>query len=177
MNPDLKRQRDKNYFFLVGMMGTGKSTIGKILAKRLEIPFMDSDSEIEKYAGRSISEIFSNQGEVVFRDLEKKFVTDLLPKKPAIVACGGGLCIPEGMMELLKSRGHVIALLANAETLLKRTQKDSSRPLLQVAQPLMVLEKLVRERDARYREADTLINTDGELPEQIVENIIKHATG
>ena len=154
-------------------MGTGKSTIGKILAERLELPFIDSDSEIEKDAGSSISEIFSNQGEDVFRDLEKKFVTYLLPGNPSIIACGGGLCIPKGMMELLKSKGHVIALLANPQTLWQRTQKDSSRPLLEVAQPLLVLERLVQEREARYREADTLINTEGKLPEQILENIIE----
>ena len=175
MNSAPKVQPIQKNLFLVGMMGTGKSTIGKILAQRLSMKFIDSDSEIEKESGSSIPEIFSDQGESTFRKMERTFINQINQDQPAVIACGGGLCIPAGMMELLKSKGHVICLLANPSTLLERTQKDSNRPLLQVAQPLQALEKLLQEREGRYREADTIIDTDELLPEQVVERIIEHA--
>ena len=174
MNSAPKLQPIQKNLFLVGMMGTGKSTIGKILAQRLSMKFIDSDSEIEKESGFSIPEIFSDQGESTFRNMERTFINQINQDQPAVIACGGGLCIPAGMMELLKSKGHVICLLANPTTLIGRTQKDSNRPLLQVAQPLQALEKLLQERDGRYREADTIIDTDELLPEQVVERIIEH---
>ena len=173
MNLAQNVQPDKRNLFLIGMMGTGKSTIGKILAERTERKFIDSDAEIEKEQRTGIPEIFAKQGESVFRELEKKFITGLQTEEPTVVACGGGLCIPEGMMELLKSKGHVIGLMASAETLLDRTQGDRNRPLLQVAQPLQALAKLVEQRDHRYRQANTLIQTDHLSPEQVTEKIIE----
>ncbi len=157
-------------------MGSGKSTIGKELAKQRKVKFIDSDSEIEKDSGSSVSQIFAEEGETYFRDLERAFIYSLNINEPAVVACGGGLCIPEGMMELLKSKGLVFCLLASVNTLLSRTKTDQSRPLLQVAQPLLVLEKLIQEREPRYLEADHVIYTDDQTATEVVKKISEHLT-
>ena len=174
MNSLTHAQDKPKLVFLVGMMGTGKSTIGKELAKQRKVKFRDSDSEIEKDTGASVSQIFAKEGEVYFRDLERAFISSLIVNELAVVACGGGLCIPEGMMELLKSKGLVFCLMASANTLLNRTKTDQSRPLLQVAHPLLVLEKLIQEREPRYLEADHVIHTDDQAATEIVKKISEH---
>ena len=174
MNSPTHAQDKQNLIFLVGMMGTGKSTIGKQLAEQRKVKFIDSDSEIEKDTGASVSQIFAKEGETYFRDLERAFISNLNANEPAVVACGGGLCIPSGMMELLKSKGSVFCLLASVETLLNRTKTDQYRPLLQVAQPLLVLEKLIQEREPRYLEADHVIHTDDQTAVEVVKQISEH---
>ena len=174
MNSPTHAQDKQNLIFLVGMMGTGKSTIGKQLAQQRKVKFIDSDSEIEKDKGVSVSQIFAKEGETYFRDLERAFISNLNANEPAVVACGGGLCIPSGMMELLKSKGLVFCLMASVETLLNRTKTDQSRPLLQVAQPLLVLEKLIQEREPRYLEADHVIHTDDQTATEIVKEISEY---
>ena len=174
MNSPTHAQDKQSLIFLVGMMGAGKSTIGKELAEQRKVKFIDSDSEIEKDRGTSVSQIFTNQGETYFRDLERAFISSLSINEPAVVACGGGLCIPEGMMELLKSKGLVFCLMASVNTILNRTKTDQSRPLLQVAQPLLVLEKLIQEREPRYLEADHVIHTDDQPATEIVKKITEH---
>ena len=174
MNSPTHPQDSQNLVFLVGMMGTGKSTIGKQLAEQRKVKFIDSDSEIEKEKGVSISQIFTKKGEAYFRGLEREFVSQLSTERPAVVACGGGLCIPDGMMELLKSKGVVFCLLASASTLLTRTKTDQSRPLLEVAQPIVVLEKLIQERESRYLEADHVIHTDDQTVVEVVKQISEY---
>jgi len=174
MNSPTHAQDSQNLVFLVGMMGTGKSTIGKQLAEQRKVKFIDSDSEIEKEKGVSISHIFAKKGEAYFRGLEREFVSQLSTERPAVVACGGGLCIPDGMMELLKSKGVVFCLLASASTLLTRTKTDQSRPLLEVAQPIVVLEKLIQERESRYLEADHVIHTDDQTAVEVVKQISEY---
>ena len=176
MNSPAHAQDKQNLIFLVGMMGTGKSTIGKELAEQRKVEFIDSDSEIEKNRGASVSQIFAKEGEAYFRDLERRFISNLSINEPAVVACGGGLCIPEGMMELLKSKGLVFCLMASVNTLLNRTKADQTRPLLQVPQPLLVLEKLMQEREPRYLEADHVIHTDDQTATEIVKKISEHLT-
>ena len=174
MNSPTYTQDKQSLIFLVGMMGTGKSTIGKELAEQRKMKFIDSDSEIEKDRGTSVSQIFAKEGETYFRDLERVFISSLNINEPAVVACGGGLCIPEGMMELLKSKGKVFCLMASVNTIFNRTKTDQSRPLLQVAQPLLVLEKLIQERASRYLEADHVIHTDNQPATEIVKKIREH---
>jgi shikimate kinase len=176
MNSPTHAQDKQNLIFLVGMMGTGKSTIGKELAEQRKVKFIDSDSEIEKNRGASVSQIFAKKGEAYFRDLERRFISSLSINEPAVVACGGGLCMPEGMMELLKSKGLVFCLMASVNTLLSRTKADQTRPLLQVPQPLLVLEKLMQEREPRYLEADHVIHTDDQTATEIVKKISEHLT-
>lgn len=173
MHSSTSSKKNQPNLYLVGMMGTGKSTTGKILADKLGMNFIDSDQSIEKSSGQSITEIFAKQGEEAFRNLEQEFIANGHRSQNQVVACGGGLCIPAGMMELLKSKGTVICLLATPETLLERTKTDHSRPLLQVAHPIEQLEMLIQERESRYREADYLIKTDGLTVDQIVAAIVK----
>lgn len=161
--------------YLVGLMGTGKTTIGELLATRLGMKFIDSDLAIEKSTGMSVSQIFSTHGESHFRKLEEKFIVSEHPQNNCVIACGGGLCIPNGMMEELKSRGKVICLWASAETLFDRTKMDRSRPLLQDSKPLDILKNLIEERKSRYREADLVVETDNLSPELVVENILKES--
>ncbi len=173
MKYKLRYKSRENNIYLVGLMGTGKSTIGKILASRLKMDFIDSDQTIEKITGNSISQLFNRKGEEHFRSLEKKFIKDGHPEKNCIISCGGGLCIPAGAMESLKEKGLVICLWAEPETLLNRTKDDKSRPLLQVAKPIEALKKLLTSRESRYKEADVIILTDKISPEQVVEKIIE----
>ena len=165
-------EQDKSNLYLVGMMGTGKSTIGKIVSAKLSMDFIDSDQSIEAMHGQSVSEIFSEKGEEFFRRLEHEFIKSSHPPSNQVVSCGGGLCIPAGMMELLKSKGKVICLWASPETLLERTKTDQSRPLLQVEYPLQQLQNLISQRESRYREADYIVNTDDLTIEEVVERIL-----
>ncbi|HAF58781.1 MAG TPA: shikimate kinase [Opitutae bacterium] len=172
MNAQVNDDLSKSNIYLVGLMGTGKSTIGQKLALRLEMTFLDSDREIQENTGLSISEIFAKEGEPNFRTMEKEFIEQGHPRRNCVVACGGGLCIPAGMMEALKSAGKVICLWANPDTLVDRTNMDNSRPLLQVSNPLKALQSLLAQREDRYREADIIIKTDELSPEEVVEQIV-----
>lgn len=167
-------QHDRPNLYLVGMMGTGKSTIGKKLALSRDMGFIDSDKSIEDTSGLSVSEIFAKHGEEYFRKLESDFIDHGHDTQNLVVACGGGLCIAPGMMEALKSLGIVICLWANPETLIDRTKTDQSRPLLQVAKPLEQLQKLISERENRYREAHYIVETDNLSADAVVEEIQKN---
>ena len=177
MHSSFSSEKNKPNLYLVGMMGTGKSTIGKVLADQLSMNFIDSDESIEKSYGQSISEIFTRKGEDFFRKLEQEFITSGHQDHNLIVSCGGGLCIPPGMMELLKTKGKVICLWASPETLLQRTETDQTRPLLQVSDPLLQLQKLISQRESRYREADHIINTDELTVNEVVQSITKALQG
>ena len=177
MHSSFSSEKNKPNLYLVGMMGTGKSTIGKVLADQLSMNFLDSDESIEESYGQSISEIFTQKGEDFFRNLEQKFITSGHHDHNLIVSCGGGLCIRPGMMELLKSKGKVICLWASPETLLQRTETDQTRPLLQVTDPLLQLQKLISQRESRYREGDHIINTDELTVNEVVQSITKALQG
>jgi shikimate kinase len=162
----------RSNLYLVGLMGTGKTTLGKMLAKNLGMNFLDSDQEIEKAVKKNVSQIFHQKGEAHFRSLEKDFISHGHPQENCLVACGGGLCIPQGMMESLKERGKVVCLWASVTTLVERTSSDKTRPLLQNTNPLSALQELLNQREERYKEADILIETDNLSPVQVVELII-----
>ncbi len=155
-------------------MGTGKSSVGHIASHRLNLSFLDSDQEIEKKTGRSISEIFSSQGEQTFRSLEKDYIQNGHPSSGCLISCGGGLPIPEGMIEFLKSKGKVFCLWANPETILKRTQENNDRPLLQKEDPMAEIEKLLRMREKKYLLADQVISTEQRSPKQVAEVVAKN---
>ena len=116
--------------YLVGFMGTGKSTVGRQVARQMGFEFLDSDHEIERLQGRPVAQIFATEGEARVRALEREFIEHGHPAKKCIVSCGGGLVVPPGMLELLRSRGVVICLHAPIETILKRTLHATHRPLL-----------------------------------------------
>ncbi|MFL6567411.1 MAG: shikimate kinase, partial [Burkholderiales bacterium] len=138
---------------LVGMPGSGKSTVGRQLSKRLALPFFDSDHRIEERLGCSIREYFAREGEAAFRDVEEQVLRELAQGPSAVVATGGGAVLRAATREALRAGGKVIYLRSSPEELFRRVRHDTQRPLLQVADPLARLRALHAERDPLYREA------------------------
>jgi len=160
--------------FLVGPMGSGKSTVGRQLAKALGRDFYDSDKEIEKRTGVSISWIFEMEGEAGFRLREKKVIDELTELKNIVLATGGGAVLAEENRRLLRSRGHVVYLSASVDQLYRRTVKDKSRPLLQTDNPKQQITDLLAKRDPLYRDvADIELRTGDQSIQHVVSDLIK----
>jgi len=146
--------------FLVGLMGAGKSTIGRHLAKSLGLEFVDSDHEIERRTGANIPLIFDVEGEAGFRQREKKIIAELTQREGIVLATGGGVVLDPDNRACLRERGKVIYLYATVAQLLARTAKDRNRPLLQTTDPRARLQELLQTRDGLYREvADLVVDT------------------
>ena len=159
--------------FLVGLMGAGKTTVGKVLAKRLGLKFIDSDQEIEARTGATISWIFEIEGEKSFRDREVETIAELASQQGIVLATGGGSVIRSEAREVLKKCGIVIYLRASVGNILKRTQHDKSRPLLQTKNRRAKLEALSREREPMYQEvADIVVDTGRPNVHAMVQFII-----
>ncbi len=156
--------------FLVGLMGAGKTTVGKLLAKHLNKQFIDSDHEIEKRTGVKINVIFELEGEDGFRTREEAVVDELTRQQDIVLATGGGVVVRESNRLALRSRGTVIYLRANAEDLWRRTRHDRNRPLLQTENPRVRLQELLEQRDVLYRETAHLIMDTGE---QNVQKLVR----
>ncbi|MGH8315360.1 MAG: shikimate kinase [Steroidobacterales bacterium] len=149
--------------FLVGMPGSGKSTLGRLLAKRLGKAFYDADSELERRLGVSIPVIFELEGEAGFRDREQEIVAEYVTHTHTIFATGGGAVLREANRVSLKQSGTVLYLHATPETLWERTRRSKHRPLLQGPDPYLRLQELYAARDALYREtADFVVESDQE---------------
>jgi shikimate kinase len=159
--------------YLVGFMGTGKTTIGRAVGQRLGMEVLDSDHEIERQQGRPVTEIFATEGEAAFRRMERAFIETGHPPSGQLVACGGGLVIPEGMLALLHERGVVICLHASIETILARTQGQRHRPLLNVEDPAVRVRALYAAREPIYRKAGSMILTDARPLTDIVGHVIR----
>lgn len=157
--------------YLVGFMGTGKTTVGRALAQRLGMQMIDSDTEIERRAGLSIPEIFQQQGESSFRELERTFVLGGHPAAGCIVSCGGGLVVQPGMIDELRKRGVVICLTARPETILTRTQTSRNRPLLETGDPIARVRDLLAQREPAYRAAGTQVLTDMRPLSEVVAHV------
>ncbi|HET8746113.1 MAG TPA: shikimate kinase [Ramlibacter sp.] len=138
---------------LVGMPGSGKTTVGRHLARRLRLPFFDSDHVIEERLGCSIREFFEREGEAAFRDLEQQVIAELAQGPAAVIATGGGAVLREANRNALRAGGSVVYLRSSPEELYRRLRNDTTRPLLQVADPLERLRQMYAQRDALYREA------------------------
>jgi shikimate kinase len=154
------------------MPGSGKSTVGKQLARQLARPFVDSDHEIERRIGMPIKVYFERQGEGAFRDLEQSVIAELAQRKDAILATGGGAVIRPDNRRSLAAGGPVIYLRSTPEELYRRLRHDSQRPLLQVADPLRRLRDLFRERDPLYRETAQFIIETGRPTVPTLVNMI-----
>ncbi len=159
--------------YLVGFMGTGKSTVGRAAAARLGFQLIDSDHEIERAQGRTITEIFAQDGEPAFREMEKAFIEGGHPGERTVVSCGGGLVVPPGMLEALRSRGIVICLHASLETVLARTSRSRNRPLLEVENPEERIRTLYAAREHIYRHAGTTVLTDSRPLGDIVAHVVR----
>lgn len=159
--------------YLVGFMGTGKSTVGRAVAQKLGFELLDSDHEIERQQGKSIPEIFAVEGEPAFRAMERKFIAEGHPAARTVVSCGGGLVVQPGMLETLQDKGVVICLHAAIETILARTARQRNRPLLNVEDPEERIRTLYAAREPIYRKSGTMILTDARPLGEIVAHVIR----
>lgn len=159
--------------YLVGFMGTGKSTVGRAVAQKLGFDLLDSDHEIERLQGKTIADIFAQQGEPAFRTMEREFILHGHPAERTVISCGGGLVVQPGMLGLLKERGVVVCLHASIETILARTARHRNRPLLEVADPDARVRTLFAQREPIYRQSGTLILTDGRPLNDITAHVMR----
>jgi len=159
---------------LIGFMGSGKTTVGRMIAERLNYSFIDTDKLIEEKTGKAISDIFKNEGEDSFRQIESRVLEEVLKGRGAIVSCGGGIVLREKNRAMLKESSVVIYLRAEASELFKRVGGTGyKRPLLNVENPMQEVERLLKERDPLYREvADITIDTTGRRLDEVVDLII-----
>ncbi len=165
----------KNNIFLIGPMGTGKTTIGRQLARKLAMDFYDSDRIIEDRTGADIPLIFEKEGENGFRQREQLVIDELTRQHNVVVATGGGAVLSPVNRQYLKTRGTVIYLKSSLETLVERTSRDHNRPLLHAKEPAeVILERLLRQRDPLYQEtADIIIKTANNSIHNVIHAIIK----
>ena len=175
---------DKNFFvagsedmkgnlILTGFMGTGKTSLGKLLATRLGRGFIDLDQKIEKDAGMTITEIFEQHGEKYFRELEREAVKDVCTKKNLVIATGGGTVKDQRNIELLKNSGVIVCLTCEPEEIFLRTERRGERPVLDGGgeERLQTIKKLLAERQEFYEQADYTIDTTDWSPLQIMNDI------
>ena len=162
--------------FLIGLMGTGKTTVGRQLSRKLNMDFYDSDRVIEQRTGADIPLIFEKEGEEGFRKREAEVIDELTQKENIILATGGGsILLAENRAHLI-NRGMVFYLKSNLKTLIERTSKDKNRPLLQAEEPIeTILQRLLDQREPLYLEtADHIIDTANNSIHGVIQAIIKH---
>lgn len=158
---------------LIGLMGVGKSTVGRRLAKKIAWPFIDSDDEIEKAAGCSVADIFSMHGEPIFRDLEKRVITRLVSDKPLVLATGGGAWMQPAVREALKAHATTVWLRADLDVLVERVNRRDHRPLLEKGDKRTILEKLMAERYPVYADADLVVDSNKGPHERVVDMVLQ----
>lgn len=157
---------------LVGMMGAGKTSVGKRLSRALGVPFRDADREIEEAAGCTINEIFERLGEPGFREGERKVIARLLDNPPHILATGGGAFIDPKTRASIKERAISVWLKADIDLLLERVSRKDTRPLLHNTDPRAALEKLLNDREPTYAQADIIVMSDAGPHETVVNRIL-----
>lgn len=159
---------------LVGFMGTGKSSVGRLAAEELGFTFLDTDEAIEARTGRRISEIFAQAGEPVFRELERGLVAELARQQRTVISTGGGLVVEPANLASLKAHALVVCLWASPETILQRTRHQDHRPLLQEPDPLAKIRQLLGARETAYRQADVLVSTEARSPREVAQHVLQH---
>ena len=157
---------------LIGFMGSGKSVAGKIISERLNLKFVDIDRLIEEEQGRTIPEIFSTFSEDYFRKLEKEMVARAAKDGNQVIATGGGVVLNPGNMANLRKNGVIIWLAVSPEVVHKRTERDGSRPLLQVSYPEKTIEELLSFRESLYAQADFKVETSNLSVDEVVKEIL-----
>ena len=162
---------------LVGMMGAGKSSVGRRVALRLSIPFVDADTEIEKAAGMAITDIFAIRGEAEFRAGEARVILRLLEGGPQVLATGGGAFINPDTRAAIAAKGISIWLKAEPDVLMKRIKRRQDRPLLHTADPAATLRKLLEEREPVYALADLTVQSREVTHDRIVDEIVSAIAG
>lgn len=162
----------------VGLPGAGKSTVGRAVARVLDVPFVDFDERLVRVTGRSIAQLFADQGERAFRELERQLTYELLTEAPAVWAPGGGWITAPGVLAQIRGRVDMIHLVVRPEVALARLAQDANvRPLLAVAEPDAVLARLLRERAPAWAEADLTLDTDSLSLPDLVDAACRFARG
>ncbi|MBR6013343.1 MAG: shikimate kinase [Selenomonadaceae bacterium] len=166
----------KGNLILIGFMGTGKTSLGKLLANKLGRGFIDLDQKIEKDSEMTIPEIFEKHGEKFFRELEKKAVREISERKNLVIATGGGTVKDPENFQLLKDSGMIVCLTCDAEEIFRRTERRGERPVLDGGgeERLETIKKLLEEREKFYSQADYTIDTTDWSPMQIMNDICDH---
>ena len=163
----------KKTIVLVGIMGAGKSTVGKILADRLGMQFIDADQEIEHAAGCTITDFFEKYGEVEFRKGEERVISRILAGKPCVLATGGGAFMSEATRLLIKKIATSVWLRVSFEVLAKRLEKRFDRPLLQTADPQQTLKTLIKKRYPIYNDADFIVDAENDGVDITVSKVVE----
>ena len=163
----------KKTIVLVGIMGAGKSTVGKILADRLGMRFIDADQEIERAAGCTITDFFEKYGEVEFRKGEERVISRILAGEPCVLATGGGAFMSEATRLLIKKIATSVWLRVSFEVLAKRLEKRYDRPLLQTADPQQTLKALIKKRYPIYNDADFIVDAENDGVDITVSKVVE----
>ena len=160
---------------LIGLPGSGKTTVGKLVADALKAPFVDVDATVARKEGRPISMIFAEKGESVFREMERVEMEATLAGAPAIIAPGGGWAAQPGSLSSVQQRGLVVYLKTRPETAASRAAPQGNRPVLMGEDPALQMRELLKEREPFYVLADATVETDRKAPAKVVEEIVRLA--
>jgi shikimate kinase len=171
---EVMASRDIRNLALVGFMGSGKSTVGRLVARELGMTFVDTDELIEQRAGLRIPEIFARHGEAAFRDHERRVLEELVGEAGRVIATGGGLVCQPGNMDLLKTGALVVCLWAAADTIWERVRSQTHRPLLQVPEPRAEVSRLLAIREPFYRGSDVLVNSGLRSLREVAAQVAHH---
>ena len=165
------------HIYLVGMMGSGKSSVAQLLAQQLARPAIDLDQEIVTREGMSINQIFQERGETYFRGVETKVLKTCAAQTDAVIATGGGIVLLDENFAIMRATGTVFYLAAPIDELFEHVRGDTTRPLLKQADPKQALRDIFAAREARYKQADHIINTAGMRPRGIADAIMSVVKG
>jgi shikimate kinase len=165
----------KKHIVLIGLPGSGKTTVGRLVAETLHAGFVDVDSILNRKEGKPIAMIFAEKGEPAFRDMERKEVAAALANQPAVIAPGGGWAVQPGALEAARAAGYVIYLKARPETAAARAAPSGTRPALMGEDPETRMRALIKEREPFYAQADATVDADRQTAEQVAAEVVRLA--
>ena len=165
-------ERQFHNLALIGFMGTGKSSVGRLAAAHLGFEFTDTDEWIEKHAGRSITRIFTEDGEPAFREMERQLVAEMEGWQKRVISTGGGLAANDANLASLRKHALLVCLWATPEAIFERVRHQAHRPLLQHADPLSRIRELLLERTPFYRQADVLVHTGTRSVKEVTQQVL-----
>jgi shikimate kinase len=165
----------KRHIVLIGLPGSGKTTVGRIVAEKLSAGFVDVDSILNRKEGKPIAMIFAEKGEPAFREMERKEMEAALANQPSVIAPGGGWAAQPGALEAARAAGYVIYLKTRPETAASRAAPSGTRPVLMGEDPEAQMRNLIKEREPFYARADAKVETDKKTPDQIAAEVVRLA--